>query len=161
MVIFALSLVEQVLRNTAADSRWNIKPFALGLIAVFIYDVYLYSDALLFNHIDDDIFGVRGFVYAMIIPLIAMSIQRTAKRRPQLTLFHPRPVPFQLNPSLRCDAPGIRLYRRWRDCRRPRLPRTGLVGQQALRVVFLQHGPHSDESGRCRQVEGLRTEHEH
>ncbi len=86
MVIFALSLVEQVLRNTAADSRWNIKPFALGLIAVFIYDVYLYSDALLFNHIDDDIFGVRGFVYAMIIPLIAMSIQRTAKRRPQLTL---------------------------------------------------------------------------
>ena len=86
MVIFALSLVEQLLRNTAADSRWNIKPFGLALAAVFIYDLYLYSDALLFNRIDDDIFGVRGFVYAMIIPLIGLSIQRTAKRRPQLAL---------------------------------------------------------------------------
>ncbi len=86
MVIFGLSLIEQLLRNTAADSRWNIKPFGLGLSAVFIYDLYLYSDALLFNRIDDDAFGIRGFTYALIIPLLVLSIKRSGQTKPRLTV---------------------------------------------------------------------------
>ncbi len=86
MVIFALSLVEQLLRNAAADSRWNIKPLGLSLACVFIFDLYLYSDALLFRRIGGDAFAVRGFIYALIIPLLAQSIARTRSRTLRLTL---------------------------------------------------------------------------
>ncbi|HEX7455163.1 MAG TPA: XrtA/PEP-CTERM system histidine kinase PrsK [Gallionella sp.] len=86
MVIYALSLVEQLLRNAEEDSRWNIKPLGLSLACVFIFDLYLYSDALLFQRIGGDAFGVRGFVYALIIPLLAQSIARTRQRTLRLVL---------------------------------------------------------------------------
>jgi len=77
MIVVALFLLEQVFRNVSADSRWNIKPICLGLGAAFLFDLYLYSDAMLFGRLDADAFGIRGFVDALIIPLIAVSVARS------------------------------------------------------------------------------------
>jgi putative PEP-CTERM system histidine kinase len=79
--IFGLVLIEQLFRNTSADSRWNIKPLGIGLTAVFGFDLYFQSTTLLFNQIDIDAFTVRGLAYALILPLIILTIYRTRARK--------------------------------------------------------------------------------
>lgn len=93
MVVLGLMLIEQLFRGVSEDSRWNIKPLCLGLGGIFAYDLYLYSDALMFNRIDADAIAVRGFVNALVIPLLAMSTLRsrdwTSKiRLSQKAAFH-------------------------------------------------------------------------
>lgn len=79
--IFGLVLIEQLFRNTSADSRWNIKPLGIGLTAVFGFDLYFQSTTLLFNQIDIDAFTVRGLAYALVLPLIILTIYRTRARK--------------------------------------------------------------------------------
>lgn len=77
MVVVALFLLEQVFRNTSVDSRWNIKPMCLGLGAAFLFDFYIYSEALLFKRIDADAVAIRGFIHALVIPLLVLSSVRS------------------------------------------------------------------------------------
>lgn len=93
MIVLGLMLIEQLFRNVSEDSRWNIKPLCLGLGGLFVFDLYLYSDALMFNRIDIDAFAIRGFVNALVIPLLVMSTLRsrdwTSKiRLSQKAAFH-------------------------------------------------------------------------
>ncbi len=77
MSVFGLVLIEQLFRNVSPDFRWSIKPLCLGLGAAFLFDLYLYSDALLFNKVDLDAFSIRGFAHAIGLPLIALSAIRS------------------------------------------------------------------------------------
>lgn len=79
--IFGLVLLEQLFRNTSADSRWNIKPIGIGLAAVFGFDLYFHSITLLFNQVDIDTFTVRGIANALVLPLIILTIYRTRARK--------------------------------------------------------------------------------
>lgn len=79
--IFGLVLLEQLFRNTSADSRWNIKPLGIGLAAVFGFDLYFHSTTLLFNQVNIDTFTVRGLAYAIVLPLIILTIYRTRARK--------------------------------------------------------------------------------
>lgn len=85
-VIFALTLLEQLLRRTTADSLWNIKPLGIGLGAIFAFDLYFHSNALLFNQIDANAFAVRGFAHTLILPLLLLTIYRTRVRKLQVAL---------------------------------------------------------------------------
>ncbi|TAN79523.1 MAG: PEP-CTERM system histidine kinase PrsK [Gallionella sp.] len=82
MAIVGMVLVEQFYRNTPATQRWGIKYACLGIGGMFAYDLYLYSDALLFRHVNSEIWAARGMVNAVIVPLIAVS----AARNPQWSL---------------------------------------------------------------------------
>ncbi|MBS1228246.1 MAG: multi-sensor signal transduction histidine kinase [Proteobacteria bacterium] len=86
MSVLALVLVEQLLRNVSPDARWNIKPLCIGLGSSIVFDVYLYSQALLFNRIDIDAFSVRGFVHVLVVPLLAMSTLRSRDWKNRLVL---------------------------------------------------------------------------
>ena len=77
MPVAGLVLVEQLFRNTEPEQRWAIKFMCLALGGLFAYDFYLYSDALLFKRINPDLWSVRGFIGAMVTPLIAISLART------------------------------------------------------------------------------------
>jgi putative PEP-CTERM system histidine kinase len=76
LAVFGLMLVEQLFRNAPEDARWSIKPLCLGLGGGLIFDLYLFSDALLFSRVNADAWSVRGFVYALVIPLVAVSAAR-------------------------------------------------------------------------------------
>src|SRR5512135_2583320 len=76
MAVFGLVLVEQLFRNASEDSRWNLKPLCLGLALAFVFDIYLYADALLFHRVDPDVWSVRGFVHALAVPLVAVATAR-------------------------------------------------------------------------------------
>jgi len=78
-VIFAiigLMLVEQLYRNATLDLHWTIKFLCLGLGGLFTIDFIVYSKSLLFAQLDSLLWNSRGFINAMIVPLLAISILR-------------------------------------------------------------------------------------
>ncbi|MEO6147969.1 MAG: XrtA/PEP-CTERM system histidine kinase PrsK, partial [Sulfuriferula sp.] len=82
LAVLGMALVEQLFRNTRSEDRWSIKYLCFGLGGMVVYDFYLYSDAMLFQHIDAEIWAGRGIVNALTVPLIAIS----AKRNPNWDL---------------------------------------------------------------------------
>ncbi|MDJ0738875.1 MAG: PEP-CTERM system histidine kinase PrsK [Gammaproteobacteria bacterium] len=81
--VLGMALVEQLFRNTPVEQRWGIKYLCFGLGALFVFDFYLYADALLFHRIDPAIWSARGFVMIMAIPLVGI----TAARNPDWSLM--------------------------------------------------------------------------
>jgi len=90
--VAGLILVEQLFRNSPLEQRWMIKYLCFGLGAVFAYDFYLYTDALLFQRLDPSIWSARGGVNALMVPLIGLSVARNPTL--QLELFVSRRMVF-------------------------------------------------------------------
>ena len=74
--VLGMALVEQAFRNTPEEQRWGIKHFSFGLAIMFVYDFYLYTDALLFKRMDIDLWSARGGVNLMVVPLLSVTIAR-------------------------------------------------------------------------------------
>lgn len=74
--VLGLLLVEQLFRNLAPDHRWGAKPLCLGLACVFVFDVFAYSEAVLFGRVDTDAAAVRGAVHALAVPLLWVAMRR-------------------------------------------------------------------------------------
>ena len=74
--ILGLIVVEQVYRNAADESRWNVTPLCLGLSVIFGYDIYTFAAGMLFGRIDPDAWSVRGFVRSIALPLVLLSLAR-------------------------------------------------------------------------------------
>jgi putative PEP-CTERM system histidine kinase len=92
LAIIGLVLVEQIYRNVRPEKRWNIKFLCMGLGALFAFDLFLYSDALLFDQVDQMLWDARGIANVLSIPLLAIS----AKRNPNWSfdIFVSRHVVF-------------------------------------------------------------------
>lgn len=86
LAVIGIVLVEQFYRNEDPRRRWGIKFLCLGLGGLFICDFYLYSDALLFRHVNADIWAARGVANAVIVPLLAVSVARNPKWPLNITL---------------------------------------------------------------------------
>ncbi|MFT4100292.1 MAG: PEP-CTERM system histidine kinase PrsK [Burkholderiaceae bacterium] len=82
VTVAGLLSVEQLWRNLPKHRRWAMKFLCLALTFKFGYDLVLYSDALMFGHIDAEWWSARGIVNALLVPLIAV----TAARNPQWRL---------------------------------------------------------------------------
>lgn len=74
--IGGIVLVEQLYRNTTDEHRWALKYLWIAIGGMFAYDFYMYSDAFLFQRIDNELWNARGFIHAMVVPLIAVAIKR-------------------------------------------------------------------------------------
>ncbi len=70
LALIGLVLVEQLYRGTRIEE---------GLGGLFVYDFYLYANGALFHVLDAETWIARGYVVALIAPLIAVS----AARNPQ------------------------------------------------------------------------------
>ena len=92
LAVFGLVLVEQLFRNLPEESRWSMKPLCLGLAGAFLFDLYFFGDALLFNRIDADAWSVRGLIHALVFPLLVVSTMRN--RRWTLAIALSRRVVF-------------------------------------------------------------------
>ncbi|MES2739980.1 MAG: XrtA/PEP-CTERM system histidine kinase PrsK [Pseudomonadota bacterium] len=86
LAVLGMLLVEQWYRHTRPSERWGIKFASLGIGAMFAYDFYLYSDALLFRTINPEIWAARGVVVALTAPLLALSAARNPAWAPALAL---------------------------------------------------------------------------
>ena len=79
-------LVEQAYRNKTTQERWAVKFACLGIGAMFAYDFYLYSHAMLFREVDPDIWAARGIINALTVPLLALSMRRAKSWRSPLAV---------------------------------------------------------------------------
>src|SRR3989344_3542230 len=76
LAVIGLVLIEQILRNSPPDLLRAIKYLCLGIGGMFVYDFYLYSDALLFRRIDPALWEARGFINASTVPIIGIALAR-------------------------------------------------------------------------------------
>ena len=76
LALVGLILIEQIYRNTRPDQFWAIKFLCIGLGGMFAYDLFLYSHALLFGILDNNLWNARGAVNALVVPLIALTAAR-------------------------------------------------------------------------------------
>ncbi len=86
LAVLGMLLVEQLYRNKPIQERWAIKFACLGIGAMFAYDFYMYSDTMLFHQVNPDIWAARGVVNALTVPLIAISMSRSAAWSADLAL---------------------------------------------------------------------------
>ena len=84
--VLGMLLVEQVYRNKTVQERWAIKFACLGIGAMFAYDFYMYSQAMLFHEMHQDTWAARGIVNALAMPLIGTSVRRSTSRSNALAL---------------------------------------------------------------------------
>lgn len=84
--VMGLALVEQVMRNTHKDRLWNIKFLCLAIGGMFAYDFFMFSDALLFNQIEESLLVSRGFIQIFIVPLLFITISRNPVWRLKLNI---------------------------------------------------------------------------
>jgi len=76
LAIIGLAIIEQLFRNTSISHRWAIKYLFIGAGGIFVFDFYLYSDALLFRGIDQSLWEVRGLVNLAAVPMLAIAAAR-------------------------------------------------------------------------------------
>jgi putative PEP-CTERM system histidine kinase len=98
--VAGLVLTEQVFRRALHQARWAVKPLCLGLGAGFMFDVYLFADALLFGRIDAGVWAARGLVHALVIPFIAIATVRN--RQWSIDIALSRGVVFHSTAFLGC-----------------------------------------------------------
>ena len=75
--VCGLLMVEQLFRNLREEQRWNAKPVCLGLACVFVFDIYLFAEGLLFGKLDPDALAVRGGVHALAVPFLFVAARRS------------------------------------------------------------------------------------
>lgn len=84
LAVVGLVLLEQILRNTPSDLLRAIKYLCFGIGGMFVYDFYMYSDALLFQRIDPALWEARGFINATVVPVIGFALARNPQWSPGL-----------------------------------------------------------------------------
>lgn len=86
--IAGMVLVEQFYRNSSMQERWGIKHLCLALGGIFVFDFYLFSEAMLFAAISQDGWIARGAVNALLVPLLWISLRRRANTDMKLAISH-------------------------------------------------------------------------
>jgi putative PEP-CTERM system histidine kinase len=84
--------IEQVFRNSTEEQQRVLRPFLWTLTAIFGYDLFVFSDALLVSAVDPQLWAARGLFAALAVPFVLLA----AKRHPDWTstLFISRQVVF-------------------------------------------------------------------
>ncbi len=88
MAVVGIFLIEHLYRSLASENRWATKFLCVGLGSMFVYDFFLYSDALLLRHMTTDIWAARGIVNAMVASLIAVAVARNPKWSIDVAVSH-------------------------------------------------------------------------
>jgi len=84
--------IEQLFRNSTHEQQRVLKPFLWTIAAIFGYDLFVFSDAVLVNAIDTNLWSARGVIAALAAPFVLIC----AKRHPDWikTLFISRKLVF-------------------------------------------------------------------
>jgi len=82
LALVGLILLEQVYRNAREAARSSLRYFCIGVGALFVYDLFMYSQGELLGGIAVDTWNARGLINAFAVPLIAIA----ARRNPQWSL---------------------------------------------------------------------------
>lgn len=82
--VAGLYFVELLLRRTASEARWRIKHVCIGVGALFVFDLFVSSEALLMRRFHVGLESSRGAITAIVAPLIALGVARNPSWSTQL-----------------------------------------------------------------------------
>lgn len=72
-------LLENLYFNTPPESRWNINLLCVALGGIFLYDLLLYADGVLFHRLSFGLLEARAPAIMLAAPLIAMAAARNRR----------------------------------------------------------------------------------
>ena len=75
--IVGLLLLENLIRNADKETRWALKHLCIAVGVIYAYDFFYFADTLALGHPNLTLYGARGFVNAMMVPLIALGVVRS------------------------------------------------------------------------------------
>lgn len=90
LAIVGLVSVEQLYRNAIHERQTKLVSVSVG--ALFLYDLYMYSHALVFKHIDQDLWLARGAIQgasALALCLGVITFSREQQRPNSLSISRP------------------------------------------------------------------------
>jgi len=102
LALTGLVLLEQLFRNANPAGRFALKFLVIGVGLLFVYDLYLFSEAQLVRGIDGTSWAARGLVNALAVPLVALAAR--ANPRWSLNIFVSRQVVFHTTTFLAVGA---------------------------------------------------------
>ncbi|HWE73442.1 MAG TPA: XrtA/PEP-CTERM system histidine kinase PrsK [Stellaceae bacterium] len=86
MAVFGLLLVENLYRNISVRRQWNVVPLCIALGGLFAYQLFLYSDALLFGWVSDLFAIAHPAVACLVAPFLALTLRRNRGWKVELHL---------------------------------------------------------------------------
>ena len=75
--VAGILLLENLFRNADRDTRWALKHLCIAIGVIYIYDFFYFADAMALGRPSATLFGARGFVNAMMVPLLALGVARS------------------------------------------------------------------------------------
>ena len=82
--VLTAALVEHVYRSENEQSRWGIKPLCFAIAVLCAYDIFTFSEALMFGRPDPDALAARGIVHAFVVPLLLVASLRRTDAEPRI-----------------------------------------------------------------------------
>ncbi|HEX7325901.1 MAG TPA: XrtA/PEP-CTERM system histidine kinase PrsK [Rhodanobacteraceae bacterium] len=79
LALAGVVFLEQIYRNVNPERRWALKFLMLGLGVMFAYDIFLYSYAVLYRQFDVSAWAARGFIDALVAPLLVVAAARNQR----------------------------------------------------------------------------------
>lgn len=79
LALLGVVFLEQIYRNIAPEQRWALKFLVIALGVLFAYDIFLYSYAVLYRQFNLSAWAARGFIDALLVPLLLVAAVRNPK----------------------------------------------------------------------------------
>ncbi len=76
IAIAGLVLVEQIYQNIRREHRWWVKHLCVATGCMFVYDFYLYANALLLGHLNGSMWDARGAIFVLFCPFVIIAAVR-------------------------------------------------------------------------------------
>ena len=90
--LLGLVLLEQLFRNHKKQLKWAIWPLVVGMGMIFVFDFVMFAQAAMLQRLDFDYWYIRGFLAAIVVPLLVLTAKRMKDWTPDL--FISRDVVF-------------------------------------------------------------------
>lgn len=74
--LISLVFLEQIYRGASVDAKASVTPLVIALGSIAVFDFVLYAQATMVEGIEFDFWYARGFLSALAVPLLLISIRR-------------------------------------------------------------------------------------
>ena len=74
--LISLVFLEQIYRGASVDAKASVTPLVIALGSIAVFDFVLYAQATMVEGIEFDFWYTRGFLSALAVPLLLISIRR-------------------------------------------------------------------------------------
>jgi len=82
--VIGMMLVEQLYRNTPSEFRRDINFLCISAGSIFIFDFFVFSNAILLQKIDYELWSARGFINVLIAPTLILAAVRNPSLAPNI-----------------------------------------------------------------------------